>query len=65
MFGIGSTEIFIILFIILLPIVIIARSKRTTGNAKVGWIIVSLCLSWFGVAIYYIVYRETKTTVEN
>ena len=59
--GMGSAELFIILIIIILPVIIVARSKKTTGNAKLGWVIVSLCLSWFGVAIYYFVYRNVKT----
>lgn len=61
----GSTDILFILALLIMPLLIIVRSKRADGTAKFGWILSALLLSWFGVAIYYFVYRNKKQVVNS
>ena len=53
--GLGATTIAIAVFIWLLPILLIARSNKTSGAEKLVWILLVLFFSWFMRILYALV----------
>jgi hypothetical protein len=56
----GSSMFLVGLLIWLIPIILIARSNRTTGGEKVAWILVLILVSWFAW-IFYMLLAPIKT----
>jgi uncharacterized protein with PQ loop repeat len=50
--GLGLTALLLALFVWLLPIVLILRSKKTNGAEKLFWILAVIFVSWFAWIIY-------------
>jgi uncharacterized protein with PQ loop repeat len=48
----GISAFFVLAIIWLVPLIAIARSKRTEGNEKVAWILAMLFVSWFAWVFY-------------
>ena len=42
----------LILFVWILPILVIASSRKTTGREKLAWILAVLLISWFAWVFY-------------
>jgi len=38
----------VMIFLVLVPIVLVAISKRTSGWAKFGWVVAAVLFSWLG-----------------
>lgn len=50
------TELFLLIFLLcayLLPVALIASSKRTQGHEKNGWLIGTLLFSWIALILYF------------
>lgn len=48
-------SLFFILFWVLLwltPIILVAKSKKTSGNEKIAWILILIFVSWFAWILY-------------
>lgn len=43
-----------IAFAWLIPIITIARSKKTTRNEKIAWILAVIFISWFAWIFYFL-----------
>lgn len=53
---IGIMEILLLpLLIWLLPIFLIAKSKRTSSKEKLLWIFGVVCVSWFACILYWMI----------
>jgi hypothetical protein len=53
--GLGAGALILIAIIWWLPIILIARSDKTTGGEKLIWILLVLFFSWFSWIIYWLV----------
>ena len=53
--GLSAATIAIALFIWFLPILLIARSKKTSGGEKLVWILLVIFFSWFLWILYALV----------
>lgn len=53
--GLGAVTLFIAAFIWFLPILLIIRSKKTSGGEKFVWILLVLFFSWFMWILYALV----------
>ncbi len=59
--GVGVlTFLAIIAFLWLLPILIIASARKTTGNEKLAWILGVIFISWFAWIFYLLLAPITK-----
>jgi uncharacterized protein with PQ loop repeat len=50
--GFGLTALLISVFIWVLPIILILRSKKTNGVEKLLWILAVIFVSWFAWILY-------------
>jgi len=50
--GLGAGALLLTLFIWILPIVLIMRSKKTNGAEKMFWILAVIFVSWFAWIFY-------------
>ncbi len=53
--GLSAATIAIAVFIWCLPILLIARSKKTSGGEKLVWILLVIFFSWFLWILYALV----------
>lgn len=53
--GLGAVTLAIAAFIWFLPILLIARSKKTSGGEKLVWILLVIFFSWFIWILYALV----------
>jgi hypothetical protein len=53
--GMGAGALILFAIIWWLPIILIARSDKTTGGEKLVWILLVLFFSWFSWIIYWLV----------
>ncbi len=49
----------VIAFVWLLPIIMIASSRKTTGNEKIAWLLAVIFVSWFAW-IFYLLLAPVK-----
>jgi hypothetical protein len=63
--GLSAATVAIAAFIWFLPILLIARSKKTSGGEKLVWILLVIFFSWFLWILYALVAplspRESQT----
>ncbi len=52
-----SSDVFIILFVIFLPAIIVFHSKITSGNEKAIWVVLCVFMNWPALLAYYVVYN--------
>jgi len=53
--GLGILAVLgIIVFFWLLPIIVIAISRKTTGTEKLAWILAVIFISWFAWIFYFL-----------
>jgi hypothetical protein len=50
--GLGLGALFFALFIWLLPILLILRSRKTNGAEKLFWLLAVIFVSWFAWIVY-------------
>ncbi len=50
--GLGAGAIFLVILIWLLPIVLILKSRKTSGAEKLFWLVAVLFVSWFAWILY-------------
>lgn len=55
MLGLGFGMMLVIAIIWWLPIILIARSQRTTGGEKLVWILIMVFFSWFAWILYMLI----------
>jgi hypothetical protein len=53
--GLGAGALILLAIIWWLPIILIARSDKTTGGEKIVWILLVLCFSWFSWILYMLI----------
>jgi hypothetical protein len=53
--GMGAGALILFAIIWWMPIILIARSDKTTGGEKLVWILLVLFFSWFSWIIYWLV----------
>lgn len=53
--GLGAFAVILVVMIWLLPIILIARSDKTTGMEKLVWILLIIFFTWFAWIIYALV----------
>lgn len=53
--GLGAGMILLIAIIWWLPIILIARSRKTTGAEKLVWILAVFFFSWFSWILYWLI----------
>ena len=53
--GLGAFTVILVVMIWLLPIILIARSDKTTGMEKLVWILLIIFFTWFAWIIYALV----------
>lgn len=50
----GGISVWIVLLIWLIPIVLIARSSKTSGGEKTAWLLATIFISWFSIIFYFL-----------
>lgn len=55
LFGLGAGMLLAIAIVWWLPIILIARSHRTTGWEKLAWILAMFFFSWFSWILYLLI----------
>ncbi len=55
----------IMVFLWLLPILIIASSRKTTGREKLAWILAVIFISWFAWIFYLLLAPIKKKEIRN
>ncbi len=50
--GLGAGAMFLFILIWLLPIVLILKSRKTSGAEKLFWLVAVLFVSWFAWILY-------------
>lgn len=53
--GLGAGMLLVVAILWLLPIILIARSQKTTGWEKLIWILLMFFFSWFSWILYMLV----------
>lgn len=52
--------LFALMFIYLAPAIWVLLSGRSHGGAKFGWLIVTLCFTWIGLAVFLILTQGSR-----
>jgi len=58
--------ILLILFVtVILPIILVAKSERSTGAEKLAWVLLTLLLSWIGYIIFHVTTSRRAAAQQN
>lgn len=63
--GLGAGALLALAVLWWAPIILIARSDKTTGAEKLAWILMVLCFSWFSWILYLLIAPLHRTETDT